>query len=427
MIRSLLFFNYSLEMKYLRLLLVGAGWLLTLSAARAQGKLSGVVLDSVTHEPLAFASVFLANTTMGATTTEKGEFEFARVPKGTFDVVGSYVGYRLSKQTITSGPAPQQLTLQLAPTGNQLGEVVVQPAPNKPEEFQKFTELFLGGTSFSEQCRISNPDQVRVLLDDSTKELTARAKEFVQVDNDALGYRLKYYGLYFAYDNEAQSITYYGQPVFEEMTPRDERQRQQWAANRARAYTGSFMHFLRCVYTDRLRAGSFMAQQVREVPNPRFERADQRRRALLARRPGGAFTAAERDSLARWGRVAPVLATLYPAARPIDSLRRVSADGQHTYLRFTGDLQVTHLGETADPRYQRTVAAPGTSRPPSPTKRQVSRLKLEDGEAEIQADGSLLNPLEVAIGEYWGFEKIGEFLPVDYVPPSAAGAAKPAP
>ena len=247
-------------MRLLKLLLVFGCWLGALSAAQAQSKITGVALDSVTHEPLAFASVFLANTTLGATTTEKGEFEFPRVPKGTYDIVGSYVGYRLGKQTITVETTPLKLTISLAPTGNQLGEVVVQPEPNKPEEYRKFTELFLGGSTFSEQCHISNPNDVRVLRDDSTQELSARTKEFLQIDNDALGYRLKYYGLYFSFDPDAGSITYYGQPVFDELKPRDEAQRRLWAANRLTAYTGSFMHFLRCLYTNRLAAGSFLAQ-----------------------------------------------------------------------------------------------------------------------------------------------------------------------
>jgi hypothetical protein len=344
-------------------------------AAQAQGKLSGVVQDSVTHEPLAFASVFLANTTLGVTTTEQGHFEFPRVPAGTYDVVGSYVGYRLGKQSITVGPTPQQVTLLLAPTGNQLGEVVVQPEPNKPEEFQKFTELFLGGTSFSEQCHISNPDQVRVLYDDSTKELTARAKEYAQIDNEALGYRLKYYGLDFSYNDEDGSLSYYGQPVFEELTPRDERQRRQWAANRLTAYHGSFMHFLRSVYQNRLAAENFLTQQVRITPNPRFERAENQRRALVESRPSGIFTKAEQDSLNRWEREAPVFAMLNTAAQPIDSIRRVSADGQRTYLRFTGELQVAYFGETPDPRYKRRMASLGPSRQPYPAKRQVSRAE----------------------------------------------------
>ncbi|WP_035561521.1 carboxypeptidase-like regulatory domain-containing protein [Hymenobacter sp. IS2118] len=403
-------------------LIVLCCWLGACGTAQAQGKLKGVVLDSVTREPLAFASVFLANTTLGVTTTEQGQFEFARVPAGTYDVVGSYVGYRLGKESITVGPTAQEVTLQLAPTGNQLGEVVVKPAPNNPEQYQKFTELFLGGTSFSAQCRISNPDQVQVVYDDSTKELSVRAKEFVQIDNEALGYRLKYYGLDFSFDEESGAISYFGQPVFEEMKPRDDKQRRQWLANRAMAYRGSFMHFLRSTYNGRLKAEGFLTQQVQVVANPRFEMAESLRRTLLESKPNGPFTAAEEDSLTKWDRMVPAVATLNPEPQPIDSVRRVSADGRRTYLRFTGELQVAYFGEAPDPRYKRRMSPLGNSRVSYPSKRQVSRLKLRGRQAEIQPNGSLMNPLDAYNGEYWGFERIGEFLPVDYVPPSASAA-----
>ena len=409
-------------MNYLRLVLVCSGLVFSF-AAQAQSKITGLALDSVTHEPLAFASVFLANTTLGATTTEKGEFEFPRVPRGTYDIVGSYVGYRLGKQTITVATTPLKLTISLAPTGNQLGEVVVKPEPNKPEQYRQFVELFLGGSTFSAQCHISNPDDVRVMLDDSTQELSARTKEFLQIDNDALGYRLKYYGLYFSFDKEAGSITYYGQPVFEELKPRDEAQRRLWAANRLTAYTGSFMHFLRCLYTNRLEAGSFLTQQIKVTPNPRYERAQKQRAALLAAGAAGAYSPAEKDSLRRWSREVSELATLYPEPRPLDSLRRVKPNGR-TYLHFTGQLQVAHFGEAPDPRFRQPMNTLGYSRTPFPPLRQVSRLQLADGEAEIQADGSLRNPLEVALGGYWGFEKIGEFLPYDYVPTGMPAPAR---
>jgi len=61
------------------------------------------------------------------------------------------------------------------------------------------------------------------------------------------------------------------------------------------------------------------------------------------------------------------------------------------------------------------LGAPGT---PEPTQRQVSRLHLLASEVEIQPNGSLVNPLAVFVSEYWGFEKIGEFLPLNYLPPS---------
>lgn len=388
--------------------------------ALGQGRLSGVVQDSATHQPLAFSSVFLANTTLGATTTEQGTFEFPKVPAGTYEVVGSYVGYRLGKQTITigKGAAPQQVTILLGSSGPQLGEVVVQANPHREEDFKKFTNFFLGESTFSQQCRITNPKDIVVYTNDSTKELTAAAKNFVEVENQALGYRLKYFGMFFTYNPETDFIAFSGSPVFEEMTARDAAQQRQWEANRATAYIGSFPHFLRSVYAGQLRANGFLAQQVRLTPNPRFDRLEP-----LQRRAASSLTNAEQDSLEVLGKLTPVFATLYPAARPLDSLRRVAPDGR-VFLRFTGELQVAHFGEAPDANYSAPMATlgPEPRKQPYPTKREVSRLRLQTREAEIRPNGTLRNPADVSTGEYWGFEKIGEFLPLDYQPPAAASA-----
>jgi len=394
-------------------------FLLLPGLAFGQGRLSGVVQDSATHQPLAFASVFLANTTLGATTTEQGTFEFPRVPAGTYDVVGSYVGYHLGKQSVTIGQAAaaQQVTILLGSAGGaQLGEVVVQANPHREEDFKKFTTFFLGESTFSQQCHITNPKDIVVYTNDSTRELTASAKNFVQVDNDALGYRLKYFGMFFTYNPETEFIGFSGQPVFEEMTARDAAQQRQWEANRATAYIGSFPHFLRSVYAGSLKANNFLTQQVRLTPNPRFNRLEP-----LLRRPASSLTDAEHDSLEVLGRLAPAFATLYPAARPLDSLRRVAPDGR-VFLRFTGELQVAHFGEAPDANYRAPMATlgPEPRKQPYPTKREVSRLRLQTREAEVRPNGTLRNPADVSTGDYWGFEKIGEFLPLDYQPPTAA-------
>lgn len=387
--------------------------------ALGQGRVSGVVQDSVTHQALAFSSVFLANTTLGATTDEQGRFEFPKVPAGSYEIVGSYVGYRLSKQMLTVGKAaaPQQVTLLLGSSGPQLAEVVVEANPHREEDFKKFTTFFLGESTFSQQCRILNPKDIVVYTNDSTKELTAAAKNFVEVENQALGYKLKYFGMFFTYNPETDFIAFSGSPVFEETTPHDAAQQRQWEANRATAYVGSFPHFLRSVYTGQLRANGFMAQQVRLTPNRRFDRLEP-----LTRRPASSLTDAEQDSLDVLGKLTPVFATLYPAARPLDSLRRV-ADG-HVFLRFTGELQVAHFGEAPDRNYTAPMATlgPEPRKQPYPAQREVSRLRLQAREAEIRPNGTLRNPADVSTGEYWGFEKIGEFLPLDYQPPTLAPA-----
>ena len=238
----------------------------------------------------------------------------------------------------------------------------------------------------------------------------------MQVENEALGYRLKYFGMFFTYNPETDFTAFSGQPVFEEMTPRDAAQQRQWEANRAKAYLGSFPHFLRSVYTGQLRGNGFLAQQVRLTPNRRFDRLEP-----LSRRPAGSLTDAEQDSLEVLNKLAPAFATLYPAARPLDSLRRKDTDGR-VFLRFTGELQVAYFGEAPDANYTTPMATlgPEPRKQPYPAKREVSRLRLQTKEVEVRPNGALRNPADVSTGEYWGFEKMGEFLPLDYQPPAPA-------
>jgi hypothetical protein len=393
-------------------------FLLLPALALGQGRLTGVVQDSVTHQPLAFASVFLANTTLGVTTTEQGTFAFATVPAGTYDVVASYVGYRLARQTIKVSDAPQQLTLRLAPTANQLGEVVVRPNPRSASDYQKFAELFLGSSTFSRQCRIRNPDDVLVDFDAKANELTASAVKFVEVDNSALGYRVKYYGLHFVSNFTKQVVKFYGQPVFEEMTARSERQRRQWAANRERAYLGSPAHFFRSLRDSQLTAQGFVARRLRIVPNPRFARADSLLQAL--RRQRRAYSAAEQDSLGRWARVPPYFSLLYTVPLHVDSLRRVAPGGRRVFLRFHDHLRVTYLLAGPDANYHPQLSPYARAPAALAPDEQVSQLILLQPEVEIEPNGQLANPLAVFTDEYWGFEKMGEFLPVNYLPPASS-------
>jgi len=402
-------------MRYLRLVILWGCWLGAALAAQAQGRITGVVQDSVTHEPLAFSSVFLANTTLGATTNENGAFVLERVPKGNYDIVGSYVGYRLSKQTITvtAGATAPAVTLRLASSGPQLGEVVVHADSHQEDNYRKFTDLFVGRTAFSKQCRITNAEDVDVVFNDTTKILTASTDNYVQVENKALGYRLKYFGMHFQYNETSDAVTYEGQTVFEEMKPKDEAQRRQWLANRLAAYNGSQTHFLKSVYDNQVKENNFLAQQVRLVVPLRAARAE-----AALRKKKTPFTAAELDSLRAWASLPPI-AQLNPAARPIDSLRRVAADGR-VFLRFSDELQVVYFGEAPDPAYTAPMSPIGPAEKTMPAKRQVSRLTLVVPEAELNANGTLANPFDVVPGEYWGFQRIGEFLPLDYEPPVAA-------
>ncbi|WP_035561518.1 carboxypeptidase-like regulatory domain-containing protein [Hymenobacter sp. IS2118] len=404
-------------MRFYPVLLLFIALILPPASAFAQASISGVAQDSVTRQPLAFASVFLANTTLGVTTTEQGKFVFPSVPAGTYDVVGSYVGYRLAKQTVTVAAVPQQITLRLGPSANRLGEVVVRADPNRQSNYRVFVDLFLGRTSFSQQCTIKNPDEVVVDFDTPKNTLTASSANFLQVDNKALGYRIKYFGLRFSCDFTARVLQFYGEPVFEEMAARSKGQQRRWEENREKAYRGSLTHFLKSVRDDQVSANGFLAQRLRVVPNPRFARIDSlRQRLLRARGLGSEISPAEIDSLNRWRDEPRQFSMLYTAPRPIDSLCRKSDDGSQTFLRFRDFVQVTYIREAPDPLYRRSLSPLATAKSDA---NQVSQLLLRVPETEIKPNGHLANPLAVFADEYWGFEKMGEFLPLNYLPPAA--------
>ena len=65
----------------------------TLVAFAGNGKITGVVKDASTGEPVVGANVVIEGTLMGASADEKGAFTILAVPPGTYNLVASAVGY----------------------------------------------------------------------------------------------------------------------------------------------------------------------------------------------------------------------------------------------------------------------------------------------------------------------------------------------
>ncbi|QNE40322.1 carboxypeptidase-like regulatory domain-containing protein [Hymenobacter sp. NBH84] len=395
-------------MRYTRFAGLLLSLLLLAQWASAQSTLSGQVLDAQTRKPLEMANVFFANTTVGTPTDAQGNFTFPTLKPGSYTLVVSYLGYQLYKQTITVADAPQTFIIQLAPTINQLSEVVVRPHRNRPADYARFAQRFLGSSSFSKQCKIRNPDGVVVEYDAQKDVLTAYTPYQLQVDNEALGYRVTFYDLDFQV-NYGQQTTYTDSQVsFQDLTPRNERQRRRWAENRQRAYHGSFMHFLRSVYHDEVDAAGFRVQRLRREVNQRRAWSDT---FMLTHSILGVRNRGLPMAVVHALREPPITSALSPEELPIDSLRRRAPT--QTWLRFQGLMAVTYEGEEKDAMYQRLFPGPKTD---SKTQRSVVRLRTP--EAEVAAAGVVRTIGAVVTEGYWGFERVGELLPQDYQPPA---------
>lgn len=376
--------------------------------AAAQATLSGTVRDSLTRRPLPFASVFLANTTRGATTDEQGRYTLAGVPAGHYELAATYLGYQLRQRPLVMTAEAQQADLSLPPAAQSLGEVVIRANPHQAADYQRFLELLLGTSTLARQCRVRNPDAVRVDYDAEQNTLTASASPALEIDNLALGYRLTLYDLDFRADfaGPSQVVTSLSHLVFRELPGGAGRQRR-WAANRARAYAGSYMHFLRSAYTNTVAAEGFEVQRLRRVPNRRRAVADSIRQAIFA--SGQRGQASVPDSIWQLLRQPREYAYLFAPLLPPAGYRQ-AASGQ-VWLRFPDLLAVTYLRGRPDANYHQL------SLTLTPGRELASVLHLrQPAGAELAASGTPIEPLALLVEGYWGFQQLGDLLPLDYAP-----------
>ena len=88
-------------------------------------RIKGLVTDSVRGEPLPYVSIIVKGTTTGAATDLDGRFSLTVPSSASGKMLEvSYLGYSTKQVPLKSG---QSLSIQLAPTGIALNEVVVKP------------------------------------------------------------------------------------------------------------------------------------------------------------------------------------------------------------------------------------------------------------------------------------------------------------
>ena len=62
--------------------------------AGTTGKISGVITDAATGEPLPGVNIIIDGTTMGAASDVKGEYFILNIPPGTYTVIATMIGYK---------------------------------------------------------------------------------------------------------------------------------------------------------------------------------------------------------------------------------------------------------------------------------------------------------------------------------------------
>jgi hypothetical protein len=334
----------------------------------------GKVLDEKTKAPMAGASVFCQNTTMGTTSDNDGNF-YIRLLNGGYDLVVSYTGYETKLTRISNGNKENdQMTIEIKPEDKSMAEVVVAGSAEVADGWTKygqfFTDYFIGTTPNSAQCSIENKDVVKFYFYKKRNKLKVKAKENIVVVNNALGYRIKYQLDSFVYDYNTNISSYTGYPLFEELSAAPTPDQQAlWKKNRYRTYIGSRLHFMRSWYD------STLADEGYEIE-------------LLDSTDNNKSTA---------------------LTDPYDG-RYYLVDSGDVVVNIRGRIRVNYKNQVPDKKYLAQNKFPASAR------KQISALDIAGDGFVIEENGYFYEQSDITNMGYWAWKKLAELLPYDYNP-----------
>ena len=249
-------------------------FLICYSGAFSQAVLKGKVISDETKKPLASVSVYLNNTSLGAITNEEGVFVIRGIPSGKFRLVASCVGFETYESMIDPRTVGKDFAISLKPKAEELQSFsVIPPEPDGWKKWGKlFTQLFIGDTPGSNDCKLTNPEVIKFRMN-ADNTLTAYAKEPLQIVNYNLGYEIKYKLEEFQYDFNIKLVNYSGYAFFMDMGVKYPNRVRRYEEARLETYKGSFLHFKRAFFANELDAQGFELRSLGNISNPEKDRA----------------------------------------------------------------------------------------------------------------------------------------------------------
>jgi hypothetical protein len=368
--------------KKLKVYIICFACILQLQFSYAQSIIEkGLLLDKLTNQPIVGASVFINSSAIGAVSGSDGTFNLlkfiqAQIEKPILTIVA--IGYETEKYNLVNSNG--RVVIYLKPKVRELETVTVKAAEkNGWEKYGKdFIESFLSYSDFSKLCKIENPEVLKFYYDPNNNALNVVARKPLIIQNKALGYKITYWLESYSQNFNSRILTYSGLTLFEDLIRPNKRkgQAEKWLLNRAIAYQGSVMHFVRSVHAGTLASSGFVVRRLDKVEG------------------------------SRKGRYSNV----------VDPKILVEADFLDTIedqkmLKFPKFLYVLYNKELEELPYLIKMQ-PFKKPTPAP---QTTIVQLVDIDAvEIFANGHLEPAISFFLDGYWSYEKMDKLLPLDY-------------
>lgn len=377
-------------------------------------------VTTFTNEVLEGASVYLNNTTIGTSTNNLGEFEL-KIPNGNYDLTVSFIGYKTAQFKIEKDAKVGFLNIKLRVNSNVLEEVnLVKTKYNSRwrRNLSRFKTTFFGRTKLASNCKFLNPKTLHFNYNKKTDVLTATARDPLKIEHKGLGYLITYDLVDFKLERER--ISYLGYTKYQKLKG-SKRDQKKWKANRLEAFNGSRMHFVRSLRNKTLKQEGFVVNQFMRVENK--ERPSEKEIEIARKivkfngsvnpknkvfNPRISYSKAL--SILRKASLPKEKDILYKRNVPYRDM--IENFEQTIYLKFKDYLSIVYLHEKEEKNYR---GATFTIK--SKHNAQTSSMILLTDKSILDSSGVIINPLDVMVEGYWGFEQFANTLPLDYQPP----------
>jgi hypothetical protein len=351
----------------------------------AQLTIKGKVINASDGQPVPDASVFLNNATIGTKSDNDGTFTLRNLSQGQYDLIVSVIGFETFRQVIVVNNSLVISDVKILPKTTVMNEVVIGGKdPNRARKLRMFKEQFLGSSAIARKCTILNPEVLTLKFSNHKQVLTASTEYFLEIENNALGYKLKYLLNKFVLDRKASNMSYEGFVLFEEKDGTPE-ERSNWNKNRLGVYYGSPTHFLRTILAGKVDSDymvrPFCIKLFDTVKSINFGNNDTITYNMIR----------------------------YDTLRVADYVHRTDKRGVYA-INYPGDLDifyyppgVKHLLDTDGREYG--------------NRGQVGSIDFIDESLFFDINGTILNPTGAFFRYRWGLSRVAELLPIDYWPP----------
>jgi hypothetical protein len=384
----------------------------------AQTTITGRVVNHNDKKPIANASIFLSNTTIGNESAKDGRFILKNVKSGKYQIIVSVVGFKTYNENIVANDNLINLhDIELVPEVKTLKEVSIRykADPDRELYLKWFREQFIGTSELASDCVLINPEVLDFEYDKSKYTLTASSYDFLKIENKDLGYRLKYLVKDFSYCNNPtlkHPLHYQGFVLFEEMKG-SAGQEKRWKRNRQDAYQGSEMHFFRSLVSNRLNEEGFRVLQWAIYNNPERP-ADSVIESKIKSftKLKSADSKKYSDSLRFWEKkkdLKKVIETLMDF--PLNEEEIVKLTDQKDMYALGCDMDNLHITYNKDMHFSKKGFIYHLD---EPSNRETSVISFSNPFAFFDNNGIVLNINSISLSGVWARNRVAELLPYDY-------------